>query len=249
VNLRVEGRCEELLQPAIQVTRDDWKSVERTWSRKDSPLGWRQESGDAEIAIAFRPPEALDEDTWQWRARVQAGGVPTESARGAAFRVDVTPPAEIENLTLQRRADGSVLLRWDPVTQDVEGRPETIDHYVVYRYERRGTFPQGPLVKVGESRAPSYVDRRGVAAKAGAAKERADEAPLLQPEPPPRAATGRSATGGSSTIYYKIVGVDLAGNELGMREGTKEPAAPAPKPTPRPASPPRARPMTGGDGG
>ena len=188
---------------------------------QDSTLGWRQESGENDIAIAFRPPEALEEEDWQWRARVQTGGVPTESARPSPFRVDVTPPAEIEGLKVQRRPDGAVLLRWDPVTQDLEGRPESVDHYVVYRYDRRGTFPQVPLVKVGESRLTTYIDRRGV----DPGKVRQDGPPLLAPEPPPPPPAGRSATGGKSAadggpIYYKIVAVDVAGNELGSRENT-----------------------------
>lgn len=286
MRVRVEGDCDNLAT-TILATRDDWKTVEKTWSPRDSSLGWRQETGDAEVAIAFRPPEALEEDAWQWRARVQTGGVPTESPRASSFKVDVTPPAEIEGLRLQRRPDGGIALGWDPVTQDVEGRPETIDHYVVYRYDRRGTFPQGMLVKIGESRTPSFIDRRGATAGKG---ERPDGPPLLDRDaasgsgPSPEGASpgkagpaitreadtgdmqGRPSGGGArtrpaspgarrgsaskrpapaaaSTIYYKIVAVDIAGNELGLREGS----APAMKRNGRAGSPVHPR-GSGGDG-
>src|SRR5204862_6351296 len=115
VTTHVEGACDGSLAPAIQVSRDGWKTIDRTWSRKESSLGWRVEPSDADVAIAFRPPEGLDEDLWQWRARVMTGGVLSESPHASRFRVDVTPPAEIEGLHLQRRPDGAVLLRWDPV--------------------------------------------------------------------------------------------------------------------------------------
>lgn len=247
MTVRVEGMCEDI-SPVIQASRSDWRTIERSWSFKESPRGWRQEIGDAEIAIAFRPPEALEEETWQWRARVHAQGVPTESGRSSPFKVDVTPPAEIEGLHLQRRADGAVLLQWDPVTQDVEGRPESVDRYVIYRYDRRGTFPQGPLVKVGESHTTAYLDRRGSAQD----KKGADLTPLLDmdappPPPAPKAGKGRSGAAPAGTIYYKIVAVDVAGNELGVREGAGAPdAASSPKGTA-----PRARPSgsSGGSGG
>ena len=244
MTVRVEGMCEDIA-PVIQATHSDWRTIERSWSYKESPRGWRQEVGESDIAIAFRPPDALEEETWQWRARVLAQGVPTESGRSSPFKVDVTPPAEIEGLHLQRRADGGILLRWDPVTQDVEGRPESVDHYVIYRYDRRGTFPQGPLVKVGQSHTTAYLDRRGSPQD----KSRADVAPLLDGDAPPPASAPKAAKGRSGeallagTIYYKVVAVDVAGNELGVREESG-----APGPTGSPGTSPRARP-SGGSGG
>jgi hypothetical protein len=244
MTVRVEGVCDDIA-PVIQASHSDWRTIERSWSYKDSPRGWRQEPGDSEIAIAFRPPEALEEETWQWRARVFAEGVPTESGRSSPFKVDVTPPAEIEGLHLQRRSDGAVLLRWDAVIQDIEGRPESVDHYVIYRYDRRGTFPQGPLVKVGESHTTAYVDRRGSAAD----KNRADIPPLLERDGPPPASSkaGKARAGDalSGTIYYKIVAVDVAGNELGVREGGGTSGAAETQE----GSPTRARPGGGKDGG
>jgi hypothetical protein len=246
LTVRVEGVCDDIA-PVIQASHSNWRTIERSWSFKDSPRGWRKESSDSSIAIAFRPAEALEEETWQWRARVQAQGVPTESGRSSPFRVDVTPPAEIEELHLQRRPDGAVLLRWDPVTQDIEGRPESVDHYVIYRYDRRGTFPQGPLVKLGESHAPVYVDRRG----ASRDPNRADLPPLLDrdvpPPPPARSKSGKTKPSEAlaGTIYYKVVAVDAAGNELGVREGGGTPEIVEPPA----ASPVRPGPSSGGSGG
>lgn len=235
--------CDDLA-PMIQASHSDWRTIERSWSFKDSPRGWRRESGDSDIAIAFCPPEAMEEETWQWRARVLADGVSTESGRSSTFKVDVTPPAEIEGLHLQRRSDGAVLLRWDPVTQDIEGRPESVDHYVIYRYDRRGTFPQGPLVKVGESHTTAYLDRRGVPAD----KKPPDRPPLLEADtpPPPPPKTGKTKSGDTlvGTIYYKIVAVDVAGNELGVREGSGT----ASRPDVTEGSPARPRPAGGGRG-
>src|SRR5262249_35153633 len=204
LSVRVEGMCDDI-SPVLQASHSDWPTIEHSWSFKASPRGWRRESSDSEIAIAFRPPEAMEEETWQWRARVQADGVSTESARASSFKVDVTPPAEIEGLHLQTRSDGAVLLRWDPVTQAIQGRPESVDRDVIYRYDRRGTFPQGPLVRVGESHTTAYIARRGTAAD----KKPTAGPPLLEtdaphPPPPPKSGKARGETV-SGTIYYKIV--------------------------------------------
>jgi hypothetical protein len=109
-------------------------------------------------------------------------------SRALSFRVDATPPAEVQGLSMRRQADGSLALAWKPVTEDIEGKPETVDHYAVYRYETLGTFPQGAPARVAEVRSPLFVDRR----------------------PPARA-------GARGPLYYKIVAVDAAGNELGLR--------------------------------
>jgi hypothetical protein len=219
VTARVEGDCDGLA-PAIQISHDGWKSIDRTWSQKESPLGWRVEPSDTEVAIAFRPPEGLDEELWQWRARVMAGGVLSESPRASGFRVDVTPPAEIEGLHLQRRPDGAVLLRWDPVALDVEGRPDLVDHYVIYRYDRRGTFPQGPLVRIGESRAPTWIDRKPAAGGQGISEVPPPSKGGAQGQDPSRRGK-RASEPPAATIYYKVVAVDVAGNELGIREGKR----------------------------
>src|SRR5262249_61232721 len=104
--------------------------------------------------------------------------------RATSISVRVPQTGETAGLHLQTGTDGAVRLRWDPVTQDIEGRSESVDHYVIYRYDRRGTFPEGPLVRVGESHTTAYIDRGGTAAD----KKPTAGPPLLEtdaPHPPP----------------------------------------------------------------
>jgi hypothetical protein len=142
----------------------------------------------------------LPEGMWEWRARAATKGSEIEFAKPASFRVDATPPAEVTGLRLERRADGSVSLTWDPVVNDIEGRPEVVDRYVIYRYETRGIFSQSRGSEAGSSRTPSFVDRSD-AARSGAVRS-----------------AGPPGKRGRGTLYYKVVAVDAAGNELGMRE-------------------------------
>ncbi len=136
---------------------------------------------------SFRCPEDLPEGAWEWRVRLE-GAEGAADSRAVPFSVDATPPAEVEGLSVRRQADGSLALAWKPVTEDIEGKPETVDHYAVYRYETLGTFPQGAPARVAEVHSPLFIDRR-----------------------PPAGAGARAL------LYYKVVAVDAAGNELGLR--------------------------------
>jgi hypothetical protein len=60
-------------------------------------------------------------------------------AAAPLFAGDVAPPAEVAGLTLSRSGI-DVNLAWTPVTQDANGSPESVSHYVVYR-SLAPTFP------------------------------------------------------------------------------------------------------------
>jgi len=54
---------------------------------------------------------------------------------------------------------GEVLLEWDPVALDRDGRPEFVARYHVYRYQRRA-FPKGiKALEVATVVEPRFVDR------------------------------------------------------------------------------------------
>lgn len=263
----------------IELSRDHWKTVEKVWDMRFSRRGWDIPPAPQDRAGALRCPESLPEGEWEWRVRPSQGSIEAEPPRALSFKIDATPPAEIEGLKLNPRPDGSVLLSWDPVLNDIEGKPETVDHYVVYRYSSKGIFPQTPPMAVGFTKVLFFVDchpSSGSGAAHGrtsSGKDSGTASPKMQtdagsdppagqgglkgrpalPDGSTRAAgdagkgTGTStAQGGVKTgqaaepsekvcgpdprkpkasefrdpggpLYYKVVAVDLAGNELGIR--------------------------------
>ena len=180
---------ESAMPPVIELSQDDWKSTLRVYSLGSGPArGWRLTSpASGGASGTFRCPEELPEGGWQWRIRLDGAAAPSPWG-SISFRVDSTPPGEVRTLKVQRRSDGSLALSWSPVTEDVEGKPETVDHYAIYRYDSLGTFPQAAPSRIAEIRATAFVDRR--------APTRVGSRPVL---------------------YYKVVAVDAAGNELGVR--------------------------------
>src|SRR5262245_66496922 len=80
-------------------------------------------------------------------------------AAAPAWALDVTPPAEIQNLQVERSA-GQVHLIWPAVTTDTTGHAETVASYRVYR----GTTPNFTPDKVGGTNriaspvAPDHTD-------------------------------------------------------------------------------------------
>ncbi len=80
-------------------------------------------------------------------------------AISAAFAADVTPPAEIQTLQVERLA-GEVHLYWPAVTTDATGHAETVASYRVYR----GTAPNfspdkaGGTNRIASPVAPDHTD-------------------------------------------------------------------------------------------
>ena len=186
----------------IELSRDGWKTVERTWDTRESRRGWTIVAGNGPGKKGARLvcPWSLAEGGWEWRATVFVHGDEKTAPRAGAFRIDATPPAEVTGLRVRRSPEGAVQLSWEPVSLDVEGRPEDVDHYVVYRYDARGIFARPEAVRLGTTRLPAFVDR----SVAGA---------------PTR--DGRTSAGTPSrgrALYYEVVAVDVAGNELGLRD-------------------------------
>lgn len=201
---------------------------------RDSPRGWTiaAGSGGRDGGGTLQCPAWLAEGGWEWRVRAFYQGAEVDGAKPAAFTVDATPPAEVGGLRLVWRVDGTLLLSWDPVLVDIEGRPEAIDRYVVYRYDASGIFVQPQVQALGETRVPAFVDRQPVLGSGGPRrpeKERARSATAdiesAEGSGPSRIVVGpRADAAGKRTLYYKVVAVDVAGNELGRREAVGSPS-------------------------
>lgn len=198
----VSGEWDSSSRARIELSRDRFKTIERSWDMRDSQRGWTifTEGAAGSRGGSLECPEMLPEGPWEWRLRVFSKDSETDAARPGSFRIDATPPAEVTGLRLERRPEDAVLLAWDPVLYDAEGRPETVDRYVIYRYDSRGIFSQARASEIGATRSLSFLDRT-----------RAARATSLDHGVPGVSVSGRP------TLYYKVVAVDAAGNELGRR--------------------------------
>ena len=259
----LKGDWKGVGQAMIEISRDRWKTVEKSWDMRESMAGWGMIAEEDEKGGLFRCTESIPEGDWEWRVTVFENGAQYEGRRPAAFRVDATPPAVVEGLRMKRLPDGSLVLTWDPVIYDVAGRPETVDHYVVYRYNSKGVFLNAKGMEAGESSTTTFTDTspmkttteivaeaekarakeeaaaakksagaarkpaapdtgRGAPAAPGAPPAGANAAAPANPKPP-RGFTRAELDGEHRAIYYKVVAVDVAGNELGRRTGTMPP--------------------------
>jgi hypothetical protein len=129
-----------------------------TFDQREEPAGWLW--GD-EGRILYRPAVPLEDGTYHWRIGAWNGVEWVDGAGAAKLRIDATPPADVEELTVHEDPTGGrVILEWLPVGLDRRGRPEYVARYHVYRYTT-GPFP--PLVRaheLGSTPEPRFVDDR-----------------------------------------------------------------------------------------
>ena len=179
----------------IELSRDNFKTVYKTFEQLNDRKGWtfhelynEQNTEVTEKGAFFRTPEALSDGLYQWRASAYDGMTYHDGVGTSSFIVDSTPPAEVTKLRLEfDQKTGFTRLRWDPVFTDSNGGSEYIDHYNVYRYEKRSFFFVIRPFFIGSSVTESFLDK--------------DIKKNIE----------------GKVLYYKVVAVDKAGNELGRR--------------------------------
>ncbi len=184
------------LKYKIEISNDNFDTVMFTFEQLNNKKGWsihelynEEDYNDIlERGAFYRAYEDLPDGLYQWRASVHTGVTYQDGSTVSSFIVDSTPPAEVIGLRLAFDAtSGFTKLQWDPVFLDVNGRSEYIDHYNVYRYERRSFFFVIRPFFIGSTETESFVDR------------------------------DVNKSGQGKVLFYKVVAVDKAGNELGRR--------------------------------
>ncbi len=173
----------------IELSRDDFETVFKVFDQVEEKKGWSfHQWFDEEIGGIYRTTEPLPDGLYQWRAYVNEGMSYIAGEAVSSFIVDSVPPAEVSGLRmLYNQETGHTHLEWDPIFLDVNGNSETIDHYNIYRYERKSIFFVIRVFYLGTTTAESFIDE------------------------------DRSRNKRGKLTFYKVVGVDKAGNELGRR--------------------------------
>ena len=102
--------------------------------------------------MVFRPRRPIPDGRYRWEVALWNGTDWTTGDGRFRLRVDSIPPAPVENLMVRRDPGrGVVELEWDPVALDVEGGPEYVARYHVYRYPRADLTPRVEPFEVAET--------------------------------------------------------------------------------------------------
>lgn len=109
--------------------------------------------------VLYRPKQPLQDGDYRFEAELWDGLAWVAGERVFRLRIDSVPPADVEHLRLRVDQERErVVLEWDPVSLDRQGRPEYVVAYHVYRYERRGPFRSLKAHELGISQEPRFID-------------------------------------------------------------------------------------------
>jgi hypothetical protein len=147
----------------IAISEDDFRSEAYVFDQRERRTGWLPgEPG----SILFRPPRPLVDGSYEWRVAVWNGLTWEEASATRRLRVDTTPPAVVEELLLERDPSGPLRLDWEPVVTDLEGRPEFVTRYHVYRYVQGPPYPVVRSLRLASTPEHSWTDEEELATPA-----------------------------------------------------------------------------------
>jgi hypothetical protein len=167
----------------IEISRDDFDSIEHTFDQLAESNGWAYTALAGESGALYMVRKPLEGGEYQWRVAAWNGVDWVPGKDDGWFRVDDVPPGDVTEIDMRIDHEAkSVQLRWDPVTVDRDGRPETVVRYHVYRYAKKSMFFVIRPFRLATVESTSYDDNDRLAL----------ESPIL---------------------FYKVTAEDAAGNE------------------------------------
>jgi hypothetical protein len=127
----------------IELSRDGFDTIAYTFDQQASPRGWAfiaSKTFDRPGAVYF-PQKPLDDGVYEWRTYAWNGVEWMAGKTVHRLVIDAVPPADVEGVRMRVDPEREVVvLDWDPVVLDREGRPEYVAKYHVYRYFRASFF-------------------------------------------------------------------------------------------------------------
>ena len=186
--IRVDGSDVEQLRFRIELSKDQFKTIDYTFDQVKDSNGWAYTALDDQSpgAVYFTRQPIAGGD-YEWRV-ASWDGLGWQDGHGISrVVIDDVPPADVDLVRMRREPNRTcVQISWAPVATDIQGRPERVASYHVYRYAAKGhTQPIRPF-EAGETAALEYEDCDAEAFKK----------PIL---------------------FYRIVAEDEAGNIPGRR--------------------------------
>jgi hypothetical protein len=141
LKIGLEGTDLPKVRFRIELSRDDFDTIDRTYDQMVEANGWAFTALGGESGALFMVRDPLEDGRYQWRVAAWNGVDWVPGKDEAWFVVDGVPPADVTGIEMVIDHDArSVKLRWDPVTVDQEGRPETVVKYHIYRYAKKTVF-------------------------------------------------------------------------------------------------------------
>lgn len=137
----LEGSDLPKIRFRIELSRDDFDSIEHTFDQIEEPNGWAFTALGGESGALYMVRQPLEDGEYFWRVAAWNGVDWVPGEEEGWFYVDGIPPADVTGIAMSIDYDSrSVRLQWNPVTTDREGRPETVAKYHIYRYTKKTIF-------------------------------------------------------------------------------------------------------------
>jgi hypothetical protein len=136
----IRGAELEKVHYRIELSRDDFETIEHTFDQLVNRSGWgvidpRFENPGA-VYLTSKP---LEDGTYDWRPWAHNGIDWVEGKIACRIEIDSIAPETVE-VQMYVSPEGNIVLDWDLVTLDLDGRPEYVTKYHVYRYKMRTMF-------------------------------------------------------------------------------------------------------------
>ena len=93
-----------------------------------------------DAGAVYLTSKPLKDGTYDWRPWAHNGIDWVEGKIACRVYIDGVAPAKIDEVRMDVSPEGQIVLDWDLVTIDLEGRPEYVTKYHVYRYKLKSMF-------------------------------------------------------------------------------------------------------------
>ncbi len=159
-NIGFKGTELPKVQFKIELSHDDFETIDQTFDWREERNGWAYNVWDGANGAIYMPRKPIPDGTYFWRVYAWNG---LEWVRGKSVHkviIDAVPPADVEGLKMRvDREKGIIVLDWNLVSVDREGRSERVALYHIYRYERLSFFFVMRPFEIGTSETTRFEDK------------------------------------------------------------------------------------------
>jgi hypothetical protein len=146
--LRSSGPDVDRLRFRIELSKDAFKTIAYRFDQLKDENGWAYtELEDKAPGAVFFTRQPLDGGAYVWRVASWDGLSWKDGDATFRLQVDDVAPADVDGVVMSRDARTNCIhVHWAPVVTDVDGQPERMGIYRVYRYASKGpTRPVRPF--------------------------------------------------------------------------------------------------------
>ncbi|ANM28834.1 hypothetical protein ABI59_03265 [Acidobacteria bacterium Mor1] len=163
----VDGDDIHLMKFRVEMSLDGFDTFSHVFDQKEDTAGWAFAVLGDEQGALLRVPKPLSNGVHEWRVSAWNGVEWIEGDSVYELEVDGINPAEVDTLRMDWADNGGLKLVWDPITTDMDGRPEYISRYHVYRYDRASYFFSIRAFEIGTTEETEFVDDSEMGLKSG----------------------------------------------------------------------------------